>query len=72
MVPLSTRAISFAVPLNECIEIGSSSLSELLNRYTVHRHKVLVKAASSDPRQNPVAKSGKGIIIGRLCNAIVN
>jgi len=50
MAPLSTRAFSSAVPLAECIEMGSSSLFKLLNRYTVRRHRVLAKAASSDPR----------------------
>ena len=61
MALLSTRAISSAVPLNKCMEIGSSSLFELLNQYTVRRHKVLAKAASSGPRQSPSQSPSQSI-----------
>ena len=71
MAPLSTRVISSAVPLNECMKIGSSSLFELLNRYTVRRHKVLAKAASSDPRQNPSRSPGRSISVLLLGSPIV-
>ena len=46
VAPLSTSAISSAVPLNEDRVIGISSQLSLLNMYIVLRHKPLAKAAN--------------------------
>ncbi len=44
---------SSTILLNMCIVMGSSSLLDLSNIYTVLRQRVLAKAANLDPKQNP-------------------
>ena len=53
VMPLSTSAISSAMPLNEDRVIGISSQLSLLNMYIVLRHRPLAKAANWDLKQNP-------------------
>ena len=50
VAPLSTSAISSAVPLNEDRVIGISSQLSLLNMYIVLRCRPLAKAANWDLR----------------------
>jgi hypothetical protein len=66
VAPLSTSAISSAVPLNDDKEIGISSQLSLLNIYIVLRRRPLAKAANWDLRQNPLLQVHQRISVLRL------